>query len=1137
MTVECESKKKEREPNKEQKECIENNLDKYLVIAGPGTGKTFTISRKIKYLIEEEKIQPEKILCLTFSDAAAREMKLRAGEKYPINVFTFHGFCLDIIQNFQDEFDFDTINPISGSNKRTIINECIEELHSKNNFTGYNNIQNNPFKFVKDISDGIEEIKKSRMTKEKFFENLETNPLWIPRLKEIPNVIAQKKALLAQKEEELADLQKQCDNLSKDERKNFKKNYITPLKNENKKIENEISGKLPKQQKNLEKSVAQMEELWSLYELFEKKKKAAGFIDFNDMINCVLDKFEDKNSNILQEVSKMYDYVLVDEYQDTNTAQNEIVFHLGENCENLFVVGDDDQIIYSFQGAHLDTIENLIKKFDLKKENINCLKDNHRSTESILKTAQTIAELQDEFALFKTDKKNDSSYDGKKIFLRLGSNPDFKGLGINKELRPKNPDLYPLNESVEYALFDTKNGEMNAVVNRITEILDKDNTKYKTPEKLSEIAILARTNDELYEYETYLKSKGIPVEFTKGKDIFSINSVIALLTYMQFLISPAEYSDKMFAYLLMQPFHINPADFYTLKQKCKNNGNSLIENMKNLLKEPAPNDKLKKQIFAILKSDSNSAIEDIQQLLGNVDEDGKRKDILKEPEKIENFLKLYDYLKNYIVSENYRNSILEIGSKTGIFGYYFDNEINRAENIKGINQLINEADSFFAVHNDKEKSFNQFIEYITNLMNSETQILTEQDDKPANAVQLSTYHSSKGREFEYVFMPNLSRNKWEDKDSSKNNLVPETIPSSVKGNETFESMKEKIEQGKFLDHIKLLYVGITRAKHGLFISCCQQRGTTPSWYIKNFVSRMEKIELSTGEVALKTELFEGIPEYIPSLDNYNYKEFEKASLPKHHSHSSLNTYKKCPMQYFYRYILNLRNDVSESGNNDNPNFGTAMHETFRRAIVYVQTNKKYPEISEVLSVFEEEMEKLPFEHFENQKNRGINLFNNYYEKFKTLANPSTTTFELEKGNTFKIPDKDLGEIEFYGKLDRIDTDINGNCTIYDYKSGEKTDISEKGDHKDYYYQMGLYKYLLKQNGKNVERVCFIYPEITDADNEIYIDKLTDDECERIKDEYVDIVKKINNFEFDIPKKPNCDYCNYSQWCKKQNLFL
>ena len=135
----------------------------------------------------------------------------------------------------------------------------------------------------------------------------------------------------------------------------------------------------------------------------------------------------------------------------------------------------------------------------------------------------------------------------------------------------------------------------------------------------------------------------------------------------------------------------------------------------------------------------------------------------------------------------------------------------------------------------------------------------------------------------------------------------------------------------------------------------------------------------------------------------------------------------------------------------------------------------------------------------------------------------------------------MGGIEFYGKIDRIDIDTNGNCSLYDYKSGDNTDISAKGKHKDYYYQIGLYKYLLQQNGKKVEKVCFIYPEIKDEneENEIYIDELTDEECEKIAKEFIDIVKKINNFEFDKPQKPDsktCQYCNYEQWCKNQKLF-
>ena len=70
--------------------------------------------------------------------------------------------------------------------------------------------------------------------------------------------------------------------------------------------------------------------------------------------------------------------------------------------------------------------------------------------------------------------------------------------------------------------------------------------------------------EELKGFEIYLKANGIPVEITGGKNIFDINSVNAMITYMQFLTNPELYSDKLLGYLLMQPFHIDPRDYKTL---------------------------------------------------------------------------------------------------------------------------------------------------------------------------------------------------------------------------------------------------------------------------------------------------------------------------------------------------------------------------------------------------------------------------------------------------------------------------------------------------------------------------------------------------------------------------------------------
>ena len=96
-----------------------------------------------------------------------------------------------------------------------------------------------------------------------------------------------------------------------------------------------------KQVNNLQLQIDKMDELWDFYEMYTSKMEELHYIDFNDMINKVLEKFENTESDLLEMVASKYKYIIVDEYQDTNTAQNDIVFNLAKYCPNVFVVGDD----------------------------------------------------------------------------------------------------------------------------------------------------------------------------------------------------------------------------------------------------------------------------------------------------------------------------------------------------------------------------------------------------------------------------------------------------------------------------------------------------------------------------------------------------------------------------------------------------------------------------------------------------------------------------------------------------------------------------------------------------------------------------------------------------------------------------
>ena len=122
----------ELKPNAKQQECIDNIEGKYLVLAGPGTGKTFTMIQRIKSMIERG-VAPEKILCLTFSDAAANEVKTRLENELKkadvgVNVYTYHGFCNEIIEDNTIDFQLaENIRKIPDAVSVALLKECIEQ--------------------------------------------------------------------------------------------------------------------------------------------------------------------------------------------------------------------------------------------------------------------------------------------------------------------------------------------------------------------------------------------------------------------------------------------------------------------------------------------------------------------------------------------------------------------------------------------------------------------------------------------------------------------------------------------------------------------------------------------------------------------------------------------------------------------------------------------------------------------------------------------------------------------------------------------------------------------------------------------------------------------------------------------------
>lgn len=347
--------------NKEQKEAVEYIDGPLLVIAGAGTGKTYTINEKVKYLIEKG-FDPKRILLLTFTKDAANEMKERIGND-DIWAGTFHSFCVRLIRKYCGEIKMKrNFTIISGDDVEEAISIAMDG-------TGINL---DPHKVMSAISASI--------NKEKTFSELYGEGDTAKSLKKV------------------------ADN-------------------------------------------------------YKRFKILHNMLDFDDLLVYALTLLD--IPSVRKAVESSYDYVCVDEFQDTNPLQERIVFAIRKNDRRLMVVGDDAQSIYAFRGAEVKNILTFAERTGAKTVK---LVRNYRSTQPILSFSNTVME---------------TCYDGIK-----------KNLVSDKGGKP------PIVRTV-----GNTQAEAAYVIKAIKVLHDHD--RYS-------IAVLARTGAEMNEVEGRLIAEGIP---------------------------------------------------------------------------------------------------------------------------------------------------------------------------------------------------------------------------------------------------------------------------------------------------------------------------------------------------------------------------------------------------------------------------------------------------------------------------------------------------------------------------------------------------------------------------------------------------------------------------------------------------
>lgn len=1014
------------QPNKRQQEAIDILNGQVMLLAGPGTGKTFTVIERIQKMLLDG-VKPDTILCLTFSDAAAGEMRQRLIKKLgvtasSVDIYTYHSFCNDIIKQYPMQFELSTdCRLISETEKIAIMKECIDEV----NLEFFVPTRADKYFYTKKFISIAEQLKTKRLSKDEYLDLINTNPSLMPRYKEIESEI----------------------------------------------YEREQAGKTQNKGRydSLEKiksNIGKAKEVWDLYDLYSSKMISQNLIDFSDMINFVLTAFEE-DELFLKEVSNKYKYFLVDEYQDTNDLQNSIIFNLvdGNDEKNIFVVGDDDQIIYGFQGAKSDNIENFLTKYPDTK--VICLEENNRSTQTILDFSNLVVS-QDE--------------------NRLENNKFFsEKYGISKKLTAKNQKIIAKDKKIRRIQFGEVLQEFNYIVDDIKSLIESEDcpvkvVNEKTEKDFSQISIIAKKRAELQTFAELLKNKNIPFQIDEGKSIFAIRSSILIYFYLKAMNNHVLNSDKLFGLMLSEPFKLDLEDY------------NKILHEQHLLKKDKPND------FISLMRD----LED-----------------WKNPEKVEEFLKTFDDLQEYANANSLRNTIVEVINRTGILRYFYGNRKNRIENINGIKKIIAEASDFQKL--DTTNGLEDFVKYLDDCLKNEIDITLDKDSVIQNAVQLMTYHGSKGREFEYVYLPNLVSSSWEDfKMPGEYKLITDEVLE-----------KEEAQAKKDSELLKLLFVGITRAKHALFLSFADNNNDKAqkiTKYLSNFTSydfKSEQFECNEDE--LTKEFFRSVSSEVFDNKRAFQNEIEQRVKEIVLSPSRLNDYLSCPRKFFYLKVLGI--DVEEA-DYDNASFGSLIHSLLERAVKFAYINGDYPKFEAVMEDFLAGMDSLRFtDEAKKEKflKQGQELITNYYPHFSQI--PVSRVVDVE----FSFSGVQVGEDFVSGKIDRIEKNSDGTYSLYDYKTGmpaSAKDIASGGSKENYYNQLCFYKYAYeKLTGNKVSSVGIIYVEnhsknveknLDDLDMQ-YIENLIKDTYSKIKD------LKFNPIKED--KQGSCKYCVYKHLCK------
>ncbi len=645
----------------EQQQLAVNQLEgPVMVIAGPGTGKTQILSARIAKILMDTDAGPDNILCLTYTEAGVVAMRKRllkfiGPDAYKVNIYTYHAFCNDVIQENLSLFEKTTLDAISDLERIEMMKELIDFFP-----------KNHPLKRFR--GDVYYEIKNLQ----NLFSTMKTEG-WSA------SFIEQKM------DEYIADLPNRDEFVYKKKYKEFKAGHLK-------------QNKFDEEVEKMEKLRAAIHEFDSFQAMMQKRNR----YDFDDMINWVIKVFEE-NKNVLSDYQERFQYVLVDEFQDTSGTQNRLIELLINYWDepNVFVVGDDDQSIFRFQGAN---VENMLSFANNYKDSLLTvvLTKNYRSTQPILDISKSLIDHNEERLVKQID-------------------------NLSKELSSSHPKIKDLKHPPVLKEYETQKQEIIDITLQVEKLIAQGTPPGK-------IGIIYKEHKYGTQLNEYFNLRNIPIYSKRFENLLEIPLAKKILLIMRYLAAeqemPFSADEMLFELLHAEWFNIPAIEIAKITAECatrkySDNPVSLrllihqktLESAKDLFSNTLPV-ALKKASDAIEKLLTDVPNITLQHLFESViREPGILKYIMLSSEKIE-YLQVVTCLFDFIKEETHRNAALNLSSF-----------------MKTIDLMIKEGLRLSLVH-------------------------VSGTDKGVN---LMTTHGSKGLEFTHVFFVGCNANLWEKK--------------------------------------------------------------------------------------------------------------------------------------------------------------------------------------------------------------------------------------------------------------------------------------------------------------------------------------------------------------------------------------